>query len=77
MGTSQQYITRIRLRTIEMINRSYEDFQTNSVKIYKELWNDKDFADVTLVTVDDKQVRAHKVILSSYSSFFKSLFWKY
>ena len=39
-----------------------------------QLRQDKDFTDVTLVTSDDRQIEAHKVILGSYSSFFSNIF---
>ena len=41
---------------------------------YKGLRNDTLFTDVTLVCNDDKQIQAHKVILSSFSLFFKRMF---
>ena len=41
---------------------------------FRKLWGDQDFADVTLATVDDQQIRAHKVILSSSSQFFINIF---
>ena len=37
------------------------------------MWNDLDFADVTLATADYQQIRAHKVILSSCSQFFRNI----
>ena len=47
----------------------------NSAQItLDQLWQDKDFTDVTLVTSDDRQIEAHKVILGSYSSFFRNIF---
>ena len=48
-------------------NLEYTDFQINISKLFHELMNDKYLADVTLVTEDDIQVRAHKIILSSSS----------
>ena len=51
-------------------------FETNAPNTFRNLWNDQDFADVTLATVDDQQVRAHKVILSSCSQFFRNIFLK-
>ena len=52
---------------------SFGQFDTKVKHIFKQLWKNKDLADVTLVTVDGQQIRAHKVILSSWSSFFKSM----
>ena len=51
-------------------NLGYKDFETNTVKTFKELWYDQDLSDVTLVTLDDKYVRAHKIIIGSISAFF-------
>ena len=51
-------------------------FETNASNTFRQLWNDQYFADVTLVTVDDHQIRDHKVILSSCSKFFINLFLK-
>ena len=52
----------------------WDHFETNAPKMFRNLWNDQDFADVTLATVDDQQIRAHKVILSSCSQFFRNIF---
>ena len=60
-------------KTIEL---RWEHFETNAPNTFRNLWNDKDFADVTLATVDDQQIRAHKVILSSCSQFFRNIFLK-
>ena len=52
----------------------WSQFDVNTPHTFQQLWNDKDFADVTLATVDGQQVRAHKVILSSGSQFFQNIF---
>ena len=52
----------------------WDHFETNAPNTFRKLWNDQDFADVTLATVDDQQIRAHKVILSSCSEFFRNIF---
>ena len=36
-------------------------------------FNDEEFADVTLVTDDDKEINAQKIISSSCSTFFKNI----
>ena len=56
----------------EKLTLNSNNFESNAFNTVRQLWNDHDFADVTLVTVDNKQIRAHKVILSSNSSFFKN-----
>jgi len=47
----------------------WNDFETNISSAFRELRDDKDFFDVTLVC-DDEQIQAHKVILSACSPFF-------
>ena len=54
----------------------WNDFQTtvsNSFKIFRQ---EEDFFDVTLVTDDEVQMSAHKLILSACSSFFKTILKK-
>ena len=55
----------------------YEYFQTNAAKTFEGVWTDQNYSDVTLVTRDDKVIRAHKIILSSSSAFFRNIFDKY
>ena len=45
-------------------------------ELFSALRLEKDFYDVTLVTDDDVQISAHKLILASSSGFFKSIFRK-
>ena len=59
----------------EKINISFTDFELVSINMMKELRKDKDFTDVTLVTSDGRrQLKAHRIILSSASSIFNSIF---
>ena len=51
-----------------------EDFSFQASKTLSSLFDQPDFSDVTLVCEDQKQILAHKVVLSSGSSFFKSIF---
>ena len=55
----------------------WNQFQVNAPHTFLQLWNNQDFTDVTLATVDDQQIRAHKVILSSGSLFFQNIFLKH
>ena len=48
------------------------EFEANISTAFKELRDDADFFDVTLAC-DDNQIKAHKVILSACSPFFKSV----
>ena len=51
----------------------WNDFSTNVVRSFSSLRNDTDFSDVTLVSDDQKHISAHKVVLSTCSSYFKNL----
>ena len=55
---------------------SWNDFAANVPSTFRQLWADQDFTDVILATEDDQQIKAHKVILSSHSEFFKNLLLK-
>jgi len=50
----------------------WNDFEKNISGAFKELRDDKDFFDVTLAC-DDEQIKAHKVIISACSPFFRSV----
>ena len=50
----------------------WNDFESNISTAFRELREDKDFFDVTIVC-DEDQVQAHKVILSACSPFFRSV----
>ena len=52
---------------------SWNDFQTTISNSLSSFQKDGDFHDVTLVTEDMKQLKAHKVILSACSEFFKTI----
>ena len=41
--------------------------------VFQKVWNDEEFSDVTLSSMDDKLVLVHRVILSSSSVFFRNL----
>ena len=60
----------------EQFYLKWNDFQRTVSSSFKILRNEKDFFDVTLVSDDESQVSAHKLLLSSCSSFFKSLLRK-
>ena len=52
----------------------WSDFQNNMTSRLKQYKGQRDFSDITLVTKDNKIIPAHKIILSSGSSFFRGLF---
>ena len=51
----------------------WSEFENQTKTVFHNLISDTDFLDVTLVTDDEKQIKAHKVILSSSSSFFRKI----
>merc|ERR1712142_177440 len=56
-----------------MGNLTWNDFSASAVETIRRLIEDKESADVTLVCNDNKQISAHKVVLSSCSNFFKKV----
>ena len=51
----------------------WTNYQSNIVKSVGKLKNEDEFVDVTLVC-EDQSIRAHKVILSACSDYFKQVF---
>ena len=51
----------------------WNDFQTNVTSSFRKLRNSEDFYDVTLVSDDQKQISAHKIVLSASSEYFKNV----
>ena len=54
----------------------WNDFQTNISSSYRDLRETNEFSDVTLVSEDNQQIEAHRVILSACSPFFMTVFKK-
>ena len=54
----------------------WNDFQTTVSQSFGLLRKEEDFFDVTLVSDDEVQISAHKLVLASSSSFFKSVLRK-
>ena len=52
---------------------AWNEFNSCTNRTFQDLYTDQDFTDVTLATDDDRQLKAHKVILSSCSPFFKKI----
>jgi hypothetical protein len=61
---------------LEKFHLSRNDFHLSSASAFRELLKENYFADVTLACEDGQQVKAHKVILSSSSLFFKNILLK-
>ena len=55
------------------LNLKWDDHKNNISRSIKDLREDDDFLDVTLVGDDGQQVSAHKVILSTCSQYFKKV----
>ena len=60
--------------SMEKYSLSWNEFGADVQSTFRNLLNDKNFTDVTLVSCDRKQIEAHKVILGSSSSFFQQIF---
>jgi len=65
------------INKLEKLSEKYclkwNDFNSHVRKAFTELRNDNHFCDVTLVSDDNHEFAAHKVVLSSCSDYFKSL----
>ena len=57
----------------EKFSLKWNDFQDNTIKNFSKLRKEEEFFDVTLVSEDQKQMMAHKVVLSSCSEYFKHI----
>ena len=53
------------------------NFQGTAESMLKKAWKEKDFSDVTLVSEDETLIPAHKMVLSSSSSFFENILKKH
>ena len=60
----------------EKFSLKWNNFHLNVADAFKDLKNESDLFDVTLVCEDEKQISGHKVILSAGSPFFKTVFKK-
>ena len=56
----------------EKYTLNWHTFQTHTNELLSELYYTSAFADVTLVCDDQTQFKAHKFVLSSCSSVFKT-----
>ena len=60
----------------EKFSLKWNDFQATVSQSLGLLRAEEDFFDVTLVSDDQRQISAHKLVLSACSSFFKNIFKK-
>ena len=59
---------------MEKFSLKWNDFSSNVQKSFQNLRKEEDFFDITLVGDDFKHVTAHKLVLSSSSEYFKTVF---
>ena len=57
----------------EKFSLKWNDFKSRVTKSFGILREEKDFFDVTLLSDDERQIPAHKLVLSACSDFFKSI----
>ena len=57
----------------QQLNLAWDKFEAFTSRSFRHLLGDEDLSDMTLVTADDQHIKAHKVILSSASSYFKTV----
>jgi len=65
-----------RVMASDIINISHEQFNEFTGSVFNILYSAHEFTDVTLVCDEDKQIEAHKVILSSSSKLFRRILIK-
>ena len=63
----------LKMADSEQLCLQWNDFQTNISSSFKDLRNDQDFTDVTLVCGENHRIEAHKVVLASASEVFKNI----
>ena len=61
---------------MEVLNLTWDVYTENSCNTIRNLYSDTTFTDVTLLTEDDQQISAHKVVLASGSCFFRRILMK-
>ena len=69
-------LSKLNLNLIEMnskVKLSWVGFSARSPQTLRDIWERRDFTDVTLVTEDGTQIFSHQVILGSASTFFKRI----
>ena len=59
---------------MDKFSLKWNDFPSNVQKSFQNLRKEEDFFDITLVGDDFKHVTAHKLVLSSSSEYFKTVF---
>merc|ERR1719397_1125977 len=57
----------------EKFTLNWQTFSEHLLIMFKEFYNEKRYADVTLVSDDQTQFKAHKIVLSACSPVFKKI----
>lgn len=57
----------------QQINLKWKSFHSNILSNFESIWKEEGLVDVTLAT-DGKCLKAHKIMLSASSPFFKKIF---
>ena len=57
----------------QILNLTRNDFEQCVTQSFKDLYNENNFLDVTLVSEDGKEIQAHKAVLGSCSSVLKNI----
>ena len=58
---------------METLEMSWKEFNENSCATIRNLYEDKQFGDVTLASQDEGEILCHRVVLASSSPFFKRM----
>ena len=58
---------------VEKLTLKWDDFQSNASSSFRRLRDTDDFYDVTLVSDDQQQMSAHKIVLAAISGYFKKV----
>ena len=66
-------LVKVSIIMAEKFNLKWNDFQSNASRSFGVLRNEEYLQDVTLVSDDFKQVKAHRLVLSACSEYFKNL----
>jgi len=66
-------VTQAAMTPSEKFHLKWNDFHENMSTSFKDLRQEGDFTDVTLACEGNQQLKAHKLILSSSSPFFKTI----
>ena len=67
------YSSNKKLSEPNQIELTGDDFSNDAMNVFKDLASDIHFTNVTLVSDCGKSLKAHKVVLSAFSPFFKNL----